>query len=169
MPPSCQSWGASAPCPCSIMWQTPDTLSRSWFISPNIACGARIYSMAEPYIACGAAWRWGWVEGGRGSQGSLPNIRPPIWLLIADNLRDVIILDRASMNCLLYSIQNNSLLNILVEDCYLQLIISLGQIIPILDYDFPSPYVPTHARHRFQAACNFCTRVLMLIIPTKRV
>ena len=103
MPPSCQSWGTSAPCPCSIMWQTPDTLSRSWFISPNIACGARIYSMAEPYIACGAAWRWGWVEGGRRSQGSLPNIRPPIWLLIADNLRDVIILDRASMDCLLFN------------------------------------------------------------------
>ena len=59
--------------------------------------------MAEPYIACGAAWRRGWVEGGRGSQGSLPNIRPPIWLLIADNLRDVIILDRASMDCLLFN------------------------------------------------------------------
>ena len=133
MPPSCQSWGSSAPCPCSIMWQTPDTLSRSWFISPNIACGARIYSVAEPYIACGAAWRWGWVEGGGGSQGSLPNIRPPIWLLIADNLRDVIILDRASMDCLLYSIPNNSKLNVLVEDSFRELSISLGGIIPISD------------------------------------
>ena len=72
-------------------------------------------------------------RGGRGSQGSLPNIRPPIWLLIADNLRDVIILDRVSMDCLLYSIPNNSKLNVLVEDSFRELSISLGGIIPISD------------------------------------
>ena len=81
----------------------------------------------------------------RRSQGSLPNIRPPIWLLIADNLRDVIILDRASMDCLLYSIPNNSKLNVSVEDSFRELSISLRGIIPISDYDFP-PQICTYTR-----------------------